>query len=270
MNKVIKLAIILLGFKLNFTILSAIGLKAFILVVLFVPVVLYTGWALGKAFNLESKTSLLIGIGSGVCGVAAIMALSPLIKAKKEDIIIAASITSFLGAIGVIAFSFLGTLNSFPLDPTAFGVWSGIALHGVSHAIAAAFSMGEVAGEAGTVVKLTRVLMLIPLSVIFTKHFHEVDDEKGSPKNSWIQAFPLYVIIFLIVMIINSTGFIPIKVSSLLGDLSSKLFLMTMTSMGLSLHLKNVLGTGITGLKVGTILFLLVSTSSFMVVRFLY
>lgn len=198
------------------------------------------------------------------------MALSPLIKAKKENIIIAASITSFLGAIGVIVFSFLGTLSKFPLDPTAFGVWSGIALHGVSHAIAAAFSMGEVAGEAGTVVKLTRVLMLIPLSVIFTRHFYEKEDSQVSTRNSWLQAFPLYVIVFLIIMLINSTGIIPMKVSSFLGNLSTKLFLMTMTSMGLSLHLKNVLGTGIIGLKVGTILFLLVSISSFILVRLLY
>ncbi len=274
MNKVIKLAIILLGFKLNFTVLSEIGGKAFILVIFFVPLVLFLGWKLGKFFDLESKTSLLIGIGSGICGVAAIMALSPLIKAKKEDIVIAASITSFLGAIGVILFSFLGTLSSFPLEPTAFGIWSGISLHGVSHAIAAAFSMGETAGEAGTVVKLTRVLMLIPLSVIFTKHFYDKDDEsnatKYSVKNAWMQAFPLYVIIFLLVMIFNSVGVVPERAGSFLGDLSSKLFLMTMTSMGLSLYLKNVLVTGIKGLKVGIILFSFVSILSYNLIGMLY
>ncbi|MDD4343415.1 MAG: putative sulfate exporter family transporter [Eubacteriales bacterium] len=274
MNKVIKLAIILLGFKLNFTVLSAIGVKAFLLVIFFVPLVLFLGWRLGKFFDLESKTSLLIGIGSGICGVAAIMALSPLVKAKKEDIVIAASITSFLGAIGVILFSFLGTLNNFPLNPTAFGIWSGISLHGVSHAIAAAFSMGETAGEAGTVVKLTRVLMLIPLSVIFTKHFYnegeETNSTKYSVKNAWIQAFPLYVVIFLLVMILNSVGMVPEKAGIFLGDLSSKLFLMTMTSMGLSLYLKNVLVTGIKGLKVGIILFSFVSILSYNLIGMLY
>lgn len=274
MNKVIKLAIVLLGFKLNFSVLSTIGGKAFLLVILFVPAILFLGWKLGRFFNLESKTSLLIGIGSGICGVAAIMALSPLIKAKKDDIIIAASITSFLGALGVILFSFLGTLSTFPMGPTAFGIWSGISLHGVSHAIAAAFSMGEVAGEAGTVVKLTRVLMLIPLSVIFTKYFQNEGDVKSSTeysvKNAWIQAFPLYVVLFLLVMILNSIGFIPEKSSLFLGNLSSKLFLMTMTSMGLSLYLKNVLVTGIKGLKVGIILFSFVSILSYNLIGFLY
>jgi uncharacterized integral membrane protein (TIGR00698 family) len=239
-----------------------------------IPLVLFLGWRLGKFFDLESKTSLLIGIGSGICGVAAIMALSPLVKAKKEDIVIAASITSFLGAIGVILFSFLGTLNNFPLNPTAFGIWSGISLHGVSHAIAAAFSMGETAGEAGTVVKLTRVLMLIPLSVIFTKHFYnegeETNSTKYSVKNAWIQAFPLYVVIFLLVMILNSVGMVPEKAGIFLGDLSSKLFLMTMTSMGLSLYLKNVLVTGIKGLKVGIILFSFVSILSYNLIGMLY
>lgn len=274
MNQVIKLAIILLGFKLNFSVLKNIGGGAFLLVVLFVPLVLFLGWKLGQYFQLESKTSLLIGIGSGICGVAAIMALSPLIKAEKEDIVVSASITSFLGALGVIIFSFLGTLKNFPLEPTAFGIWSGISLHGVSHAIAAAFSMGEKAGEAGTIVKLTRVLMLIPLSIIFTKHFHKEDDNKSSTKyavkNAWIKAFPLYVVLFLVVMVVNSTGIVPIKISCFLGEFSTKLFLMTMTSMGLSLYLKNVLVTGIKGLKVGIILFSFVSVLSYNLIGFLY
>ncbi len=275
MNKVIKFAIVFLGFKLNFTVLSGIGGAAFFLVICFVPIVILLAIKLGTFFGLESKTSLLIGIGSGICGVAAIMSLSPLVKAKKEEIIVAASVTSFLGAVGVILFSFFGYLKSFPLEPTEFGVWCGISMHGVSHAIAAAYSMGERAGEIGTVVKLARVLMLVPMSIFFTQYFRdkkveEKESEKYKIKFAWIQSFPLYVIMFILVMVINSFGIVPAGIANFFAELSNKLFLFTMTSLGLSLYLKSVLSTGIKGLKLGLLLFALVSVSSFTLISFIY
>lgn len=275
MNKVIKLAIILLGFKLNFTILYGIGLKAFILVLLYVPLVIFLGLKLGKYFNLDNKTSLLVGIGSGICGVAAIMSLSPLVKAKKDEIIVAASVTSFLGAMAVILFSFFGSWQSFPMEAKAFGVWCGISLHGVSHAIAAAYAMGAEAGEIGTVVKLARVLMLVPMSILFTHYFRDEEtqvkpSDKYKMRFAWIQSFPLYVIMFILVMIINSLGIVPVKVAEFFASLSNIGFLFTMTSLGLSLYLKSVLVTGIKGLKLGLLLFAFVSISSYFLINIIY
>ena len=276
MNWLIKGAIVLLGFKLDAGILLEAGGRTFLLVLVFTPFVIIAGYYLGKFMGLGKKLALLIAVGSGICGVAAILALSPSVKAEKEDVIVAASITSFLGTLGIVIFSLLGSLQGFPLDPIAFGIWCGLSLHGVSQAMAAAFSMGSLAGEAGTIVKLTRVLMLVPIAFVFTSMFHEKVSEKVVERERYTRiqairtALPVYLLAFIAVVIGNSAGLFPREFSGFMGEASTWLLLMSMTAMGVSLQLKKVAGNGIKALVFGGILFCIVTVLGYNVINYLY
>lgn len=254
LKKLLKIGIVLLGFKLNFYNLIELGPKILILVVLFVTFVLGTSYILGNFFNIDNKISTLIGIGSCICGTSAIVALSPSIDAKKKDSIISVSIVSFLGAIGVLVYTFISTIS--PMTNIQYGIWSGLSLHGVAHALAAAFARGEAAGEIGTFVKMSRVVMLVPVSILMSYLFNKNEDKKKV-------SFPKYVIYFIIAGLLNSILDIPQIITNTLTKFSSIFISMAMISMGLSVDFNDIKTNGKSALLLSLVLFSITAVSTY-------
>jgi uncharacterized integral membrane protein (TIGR00698 family) len=257
LKSLLKLGIILLGFKLNFLALKTLGGPILLVIVLFVPSVLILAFLLGKIFKIEKRLAALIGVGSCICGTSAIVAISPLIGAEEEEAVISVAIVSFLGAIGVIAYTAISNFSSF--SNLQFGIWSGLSLQGVAHALAAAFARGTESGEIGTFVKMARVVMLVPVSVILGFIFNAKDDEAK------IQV-PYYVFLFIGAGIFNSAVKIPETLSYLLTKGSSFFISMAMISMGLSVHFKSIMSRGKKSMVLGIILFFIIASSTYFII----
>ncbi|MCY6369072.1 YeiH family protein [Clostridium ganghwense] len=259
LKKLLKVGIVLLGFKLNFNSLLKLGPKVILMVLIFVPSVLILSVLLGKLFKVQDKLATLIGVGSCICGASAVVALAPTINADDEDSVVAVSIVSFLGAVGVLVYSAIAVTSS--ISNIQYGIWSGISLHGVAHAIAAAFARGDSAGEIGTFVKMARVVMLVPVSLALG-----IICNKGNGSNKKAK-FPMYVLYFIIAGIVSSTGIIPANILKILTKLSSIFILMAMVAMGLSVDFKSIKDKGMKALLIGSIVFLITSTSTYMIVK---
>ncbi|MBK5252796.1 MAG: putative sulfate exporter family transporter, partial [Peptostreptococcaceae bacterium] len=255
LKKLLKVGIVLLGFKLSISSLFKLGPTILIMVVIYVISALLLSYLLGRVFKIDSRLSALLGVGSCICGASAVVAMAPCINAEDEDAVVAVSIVSFLGAIGVIAYSAIA-VSGISISPTQYGVWSGISLHGVAHALAAAFALGDLSGEMGTFVKMTRVLMLVPVSLILSMVFAKKNGKREKAK------FPTYVLFFVLAGIINSVGIIPESLTKLFVQTSSLLILMAMTAMGLSVNFKDIVNRGIGALVASTILFITLSGCS--------
>lgn len=255
LKKLLKVGIVLLGFKLNINAILKLGPQIITMVLIYVPIALVLPMILGKLLKTNSKLSTLIGVGSCICGASAVVALTPCINADDDDSVIAVSIVSFLGTIGVLIYSVVasGDLN---LTEVQYGAWSGLTLHGVSHALAAAFALGDTAGEIGTFVKMTRVLMLVPVSLVLGYLYNKENQNNQKAK------FPMYVLYFILAGAINSLGIIPPSITKILTKLSSLFILMAMTAMGLSVNFKSIVNKGIKALLIGTIMFVILSTLS--------
>lgn len=250
LKKLLKVGIVLLGFKLNMGALLDLGPNILLLVLLFVPLTLFVFMKVFNKFQISKKLGTLIGVGSCICGASAVVALAPVIGADDDDAVVAVSIVSVLGAIGVIIYSVVATLPT--MSDATYGVWSGLTLHGVAHALAAAFAKGQTAGEIGTFVKMTRVLMLVPVSLFLSYHFNG----KGQTKKA---QFPLYVLYFIVAGVVNSLGILPVAVTTFLAKTSSFLILMAMTAMGLSVNFKQVASKGAKSFVLATCLFVVLS-----------
>lgn len=248
LKKLLKLGIILLGFKLNIQGIIALGPKMIILVLVFVPFVLFVFMTLSKRFKVNEKLGTLLGVGSCICGASAVVALAPVINADEEDAVVAVSIVSVMGAIGVILYSAIA--NTSGMTDIDYGIWSGLTLHGVAHALAAAFARGDVAGEVGTFIKMTRVLMLVPVSLFLSQRF------KTSEKAA---SFPMYVLLFIIAGIINSINILPSEITKEFARWSGYLILLSMTAMGLSVDFKQIVGKGVKGFLMTSVLFIFIS-----------
>ncbi|MCY6356562.1 YeiH family protein [Clostridium sp. ZS2-4] len=259
LKKLLKVGIVLLGFKLNFNSLLKLGPKVLLMVLIFVPTVLMLSILLGKLFKVQDKLAALIGVGSCICGASAVVALAPTINADDDDSVIAVSIVSFLGAVGVLVYSAVAVTRG--VSDIQYGIWSGLSLHGVAHAIAAAFARGDTAGEIGTFVKMARVVMLVPVSLALGGIYNKGNGYSKKAK------FPMYVLYFIIAGVVSSTGIIPINILKILTELSSIFILMAMVAMGLSVDFKSIKDKGIKALLIGSILFLITSTSTYIIIK---
>lgn len=246
-----RLGIILLGFKLDIMGIFQMGWKLILLVIIFVPMTILLTREIGKPFKLNSKLSTLIGVGSCICGTSAVLAMAPCIGASEEDTSVAATLASFLGVVAVLIYTVIGA-SAIPINDNQFGIWAGLTLPGIAHTIAVAFTRGDQALEIGTFVKMFRILMLIPVSMTLSVVF----GVKGGKRKI---AIPYYVIFFLIVGIINTTGIVPTNIVALLREVSSFLILMAIASMGLQINLKEIMKNGVKAMACDFIAFTLIS-----------
>ncbi|SHK23633.1 YeiH family protein [Tepidibacter formicigenes] len=259
LKTLLKLGIVLLGFKLNFKSLLNLGPKVLLMIIVFVPSVLLCSYLLGKLLKINNKIPILIGVGSSICGASAVVAMAPCINASEDDSVVAVSIINFLGAIGVLVYSAIAM--TLDMSYIQYGTWSGISLQGVAHAIAAAFARGSEAGEIGTLVKMGRVVMLIPVALALSYLFNKENN------NSKVK-FPMYILYFIIAGVISSLGILPKEITQILAKLSSTFILMAMVGMGLSVDLKSIKDKGAKPLLLGCILFTTISiTTHFIVMK---
>ncbi len=270
LKRMLKWGIVLMGLKLNFSLLISLGPKILTIIVTLVSFALVSSYWLGKRRGLNSKLSILLGVGSSICGASAIVAMGPVVGADEEDTTISVAVISLLGAIGVIIYSTLSQL--LPLTDLQYGVWAGSSLQGVAHALAAAGARGTdgMSMDIGTIVKMSRVALLGPVALILGYFF------KGNKEsNTNTVKFPRYVLYFILVGIVHTlngnfhlfpTAFTVstyhIDIVALLKQAGSLFILMAMVAMGLKVNLKSFEHKAVKALTTTTVLFLCLSLLS--------
>jgi len=242
-------AIALMGIQLDFTVLSALGVKTLVLIILGMVVTIYSSVLLGKYFKIDSKFALLLGIGNGVCGASAISATSPIIKADKNSIGISIAIVNLLGTIGIFLVPFIAL--GFGLNDIDAGILIGNTLQAVGQVTAGGFSISETSGVSATAVKMGRVLLLTPLIFILIYMFHL----KSSQENTKGAKVPGFIIVFVILSLVSSFGLVNESIKDIITMASHILLVVAMAAVGLKIHFSNVKNDGKLALKIASFTF---------------
>ena len=249
-------AIALMGINLNFTMLANLGVKTILIIVLGMVFTIFMGVLLGKLFKLNPKLSLMIGIGNGVCGSSAIAATSSIAKVKSNDIGISIALVNLMGTIGIFLAPFLAHLLGF--SDIQAGVFTGNTLQAVGQAVAAGFSISDEAGHYATVVKMGRVLLLVPLVLILiyiAKKESMKEAEEVSQKGKI--GIPSFILWFVFFSVIASLGLLPKEVEILISSVSHYITLIAMSAIGLMIHFGTIIKSAGTAFKVSSVLFAL-------------
>ena len=249
-------AIALMGINLNFTMLANLGVQTILIIVLGMAFTIGMGMFLGKLFKLNPKLSLMIGIGNGVCGSSAIAATSGVAKVKSADIGISIALVNLMGTIGIFLAPALAHLVGFT-DIQA-GVFTGNTLQAVGQAVAAGFSISDEAGHYATVVKMGRVLLLVPLVLILIyiakkESLKNHDEVTGTAK----VGVPSFILWFVGFSVIASLGLLPKEIETIISTLSSYITLIAMSAIGLMIHFGTIVKSAGTAFKVSSLLFAL-------------
>jgi uncharacterized integral membrane protein (TIGR00698 family) len=232
-KKLLRYAIVLYGLKLNIDVVIHHGLGLLLRDVGTAVFAIVLTVFLAKWMKADSGLSLLLGIGTGICGAAAIAAVSPIVKAKEEDTAIGAGVIALVGTLFAIGYTILRPY--IHLTNIQYGIWSGVGLHEIAHVALAAAPSGRDALAIGLLAKLGRVLLLVPLSFILMYWMKRTGKIEKDTKIE----FPWFLIGFIIMSIFGSyvVGKHLIIPKTIMNDISTlTTFLLTMAMVGLGLN----------------------------------
>lgn len=230
-----RFAIILFGFKLNIDVILHQGALLLVHDTLTIIMAITVTMLLARVLRAEKSLSLLLGVGTGVCGAAAIAAVSPIIGADDEDTAIGAGIIALAGTVFAILYALLRPY--LPISPIAYGIWSGISLHEIAHVAAAAAPAGEQALAMGLLAKLGRVFLLIPLSFVLSAWMSR---KNGGGRSGQRAPFPWFLLGFVATSLIASYLPVPKAVLSDISNAASFLLAAAMVGLGLNVHLSSL------------------------------
>lgn len=271
-KKLLKFAIILFGASLNINIVLNVGRMSLYVMIFTLLTCFGAGYFIGKGLGLNWKMSNLISAGTGICGGSAIAAIAPVIEARDTDIAYAMSATFLFDMLMIIVFPIMG--RALGLSDIAYGLWTGTAVNDTSSVVAAGFAYSDAAGDFATMVKLTRTLSIIPVVLIFRIIHHRIEvknmgHEYVEKKFSIFSIVPFFILGFLIMVSINSLGFISEDLSLTLKTISKFFMVAALASIGLNTKYKDMKKAGINPMLHGFIISLLVVIVSIAVVYFM-
>jgi uncharacterized integral membrane protein (TIGR00698 family) len=222
-------------------------------------------WLIGRALHVEPRLRTLVGVGTGVCGASAIAAISPVIGAASAEIAYAISTIFLFNVLAVVLFPLLG--HALHMDPHTFGLLAGTAVNDTSSVVATASVFGAAALGFAVVVKLVRTLMIIPISLGLSimEARRSGRGIRMTPRRA-LKLVPWFLIGFVAVALINSTGAIPPDVRGGLVWMSQFLIATALAGIGLSTDLPALRRAGWRPLALGAILWVLVTVTSLAII----
>ena len=221
------------------------------------------GYIVGKLLGLNWKLSNLISAGTGICGGSAIAAIAPVIDAEDKDIAYAMSATFLFDMAMILLFPIMG--RALGLSDMAYGLWAGTAVNDTSSVVAAGYAYTEAAGDFATMVKLTRTLSIIPTVLVFAgiqvhllRKNAQTETVASGKKVNIMSLFPWFIVGFVALAIVNSTGIIPTVVSSTAKEISKFLMVAALAAIGMGTSFKEMKKSGIAPMIHGFIISALV------------
>ena len=271
-KKVLQYAVVLLGFGLNLSQVFNVGLTSLPIILTTIATALITAYVIHKLFKLDSEIVTLVGVGSSICGGSAIAATAPVIKAKDESIATAISVIFFFNILAALLFPHLGSWLG--LSNQGFAIFAGTAVNDTSSVTATASSWDSLHGtsilEQATIVKLTRTLAIIPITLGLSIWQSKKDNTKE--RFSLTKAIPNFILWFLLASLITTVAMsmgVPAAIFAPLKDLSKFMIIMAMTAIGYQTNLKKLITKGGSALLVGGLCWLLISIVSLLMQKLL-
>ncbi|OCA81701.1 hypothetical protein A8F94_21645 [Bacillus sp. FJAT-27225] len=270
LKKLLKAAIILLGFGYSFSEIYSLGFNALIIVIVAVLIGIFLTYFIARLLKLEGNIPLLISLGTGICGATAIATSGPIIKAKDEEIVYAVNTIFAFNVLAVLVYPLIGRLLSMP--DQQFGVWAGTAIHDTSSVVAAGYNYSAAAGDTSVVVKLIRTLMLVPtaivLSILISVKSQGIQNEHN--RFNLARVFPYFVLVFAGATALNTLFPLPAVLTDTTSTAAKFIILMVMASVGLGTDIRKIKSVGLRPLFVGLISSIVMGTICFVLAGWLF
>lgn len=252
-KKILQYAVILLGFGMNLSVVIEKGRQSLPVIISTIATSLIIAALLYRILKIPTRSAILIGVGSSICGGSAIAATAPVIEADDEEIAQSISVIFLFNIAAAIFFPALGA--ALGLSNEGFSLFAGTAINDTSSVTAAASAWDGLYGsntlEAATIVKLTRTLAIIPITM-FLALYRTKKEQNGSGNTlNMAKIFPFFVLFFLLASVLTTVFHLPGSVTGPLKDLSKFFIIMAMAAIGTNTNLVTLIKTGMKPIILG-------------------
>lgn len=229
-TKLLQIGIVFLGLTISSSSAITLTMKYFPYISIFVVIIFFTGILISKILKVDPKLSILLASGTAICGATAMVAISPLIRAKPKDLLMSLGIIFLFNAVAIVIFPIIG--HSIGMPDEQFGFWMAMAVHDTSSVIGAAMSFGGESVETAATLKLGRTLWLIPLIIILGTFYKDNKNTKS--------IIPLFVFIFILAILVGTQADFTDQVISVLENISSTFFIGALFCIGTQINSRSI------------------------------
>lgn len=273
-KQILRLGVILYGFRLTFQQVMEIGLPAIAVDLIIVAGTLALGIIVGRLLKMDSDTALMTSTGSAICGAAAVLGAEPVVKCEPHKTAVAVSTVVIFGTIAMFLYPVMyrsGILDG--LTDKQVAVYLGSTVHEVAHVVGAGNAIDAAGGnvaDAATITKMIRVILLAPVLVIMS---FALGRGRGGGKSRI--TVPWFAFWFIAVICLNSllqsASFIPsdvlVKGTDMINSFDTFLLTMAMTALGAETSLDKFRQAGVKPFLLAAILFLWLTAGGYFITK---
>lgn len=241
-NSLLKVGIGLLGARITLNEVTDLGVLPILSIACLSVTIIAIGMLAGRYLKLTGYLGTLAGGAVAICGASATIAIAAVLPNKKEkDQAISFTIigVTSLSTLAMIFYPMIATW--FELSPEQTGLFLGASIHDVAQVVGAGYGVSEDVGDTASIVKLFRVALLMPSVLIIA-----LITSQAKAKNAEKSPLPLFMIVFIVLMIANTAQLIPELIVDYLSDLSRWLLVISIAAIGMRTHLARLKAIGIT------------------------
>ncbi len=242
MQKLLRLGIILYGFRITFQQIYDIGLAAVFIDIFIVASTFIIGTLVGTRFlGLDRDSAMLTASGASICGAAAVLATEPVLKSESHKTAIAVATVVLFGTIAMFTDPLIYQLGL--LTDQQFGIYTGATVHEVAQVVAVGTAINQQVLDVAVIVKLTRVFLLVPF--LLSLSFYLYQGAKKESSSSQQIVIPWFAFMFLLVSGIHSLGIVPASLIPSVVRFDTFLLTMAMLAVGIETNISRFKNVGL-------------------------
>ena len=268
-KRILRLGIILYGFKLSFQDVVAVGMPAIVMDAIMVVGTIVLGVLVGRLLRMDRSIALLTACGSAICGAAAVMGVDGAIRPKPYKTAVAVATVVIFGTLSMFLYPILYRAGVFQLPTEQMGIFAGATIHEVAHVVGAGNAMGPAISDSAIIVKMIRVMMLVPvlLVIAFLVARDAARRDEGAQRSKI--TIPWFAVMFLVVIGFNSLDLLPAGVVQALNTLDIFLLTMAMTALGAETSIDKFRKAGFKPFALAAILYVWLLGGGYLLAKYL-
>ena len=245
-STVLRIGVALLGLRLTIDHVVTLGWKTVLALMISVGLTIALGLLLARLFKVGSNLGVLIGGATAICGASAALAISsvlPKTASLDRDTTLTVVGVTTLSTMAMVVYPIITQWLGF--DSVMAGKFIGATIHDVAQVVGAGYSLSQSAGDAATITKLMRVAFLMPVLVVISLVVRaHMAKSIGAERTVKTPLLPWFAVVFLVLMLINSTGWVPSLIQSATSDVSQAFLVLAIAGVGLKTSFKEVTQLG--------------------------
>ena len=245
-STVLRIGVALLGLRLTIDHVVTLGWQTVLALMVSVGLTIALGLLLARLFKVGSNLGVLIGGATAICGASAALAIASVLpksaSLERDTALTVVGVTT-LSTMAMVVYPIITQWLGF--DSVMAGQFIGATIHDVAQVVGAGYSLSQSAGDAATITKLMRVAFLMPVLVVISLVVRaHMAKSVGAERTVKTPLLPWFAVVFLVLMLINSTGWVPSLIQSAASDVSQAFLVLAIAGVGLKTSLQEVTQLG--------------------------